>query len=47
MANVLGMAQCAEILEEIKDEEAETDVKLTELADKINQLACEVDEEEV
>lgn len=47
MANVLGMAQCAEILEEIKDEEAETDVKLTELAEKINLLACEVDEEEV
>jgi ferritin-like metal-binding protein YciE len=47
MANVLGMAQCAEILEEIKDEEAETDVKLTDLADKINQLACEVDEEEI
>lgn len=47
MANVLGMTQCAEILEEIKDEEAETDVKLTEIADKINMLACEVDEEEV
>jgi ferritin-like metal-binding protein YciE len=47
MANVLGMTQCAEILEEIKDEEASTDVKLTELAEKINQLACEVDEEEV
>jgi len=47
MANVLGMTQCAEILEEIKDEEAQTDVKLTELAEKINQLACEVDEEEV
>lgn len=47
MANVLGMAQCAEILEEIKDEEASTDVKLTELAEKINHLACEVDEEEV
>jgi ferritin-like metal-binding protein YciE len=46
MANVVGMSQCAEILEEIKDEEAETDVKLTELAEKINQLACEVDEEE-
>ena len=46
MANVLGMTQCAEILEEIKDEEAETDVKLTELAEKINQLALEVDEEE-
>ncbi|WP_276372540.1 ferritin-like domain-containing protein [Chryseolinea sp. H1M3-3] len=47
MANVLGMTQCAELLEEIKDEEAETDVKLTELAEKINLLACEVDEEEV
>ncbi|HEX6222931.1 MAG TPA: ferritin-like domain-containing protein [Chryseolinea sp.] len=47
MANVLGMAQCAEILEEIKDEEVETDAKLTTLADKINHLACEVDEEEV
>ena len=47
MANVLGMTQCAEIFEEIKDEEAGTDVKLTELAEKINQLACEVDEEEV
>jgi ferritin-like metal-binding protein YciE len=38
MANVLGMTQCAEILEEIKDEEAQTDVKLTELAERINQL---------
>jgi len=47
MANVLGMTQCAEILEEIKDEEAETDVKLTELAERINHLACEIDEEEV
>ena len=47
MANVLGMTQCAEILEEIKDEEAETDVKLTEIADRINHLACAVDEEEV
>ena len=47
MANVLGMTQCAEILEEIKDEEAETDVKLTEIADRVNHLACAVDEEEV
>src|SRR3989337_3456657 len=47
MATVLGMTQCAEILEEIKDEEAQTDVKLTELAERINVLACEVDEEEV
>ncbi len=47
MATVLGMTQCAEILEEIKNEEADTDAKLTELAEKINQLACEVNEEEV
>lgn len=47
MANVLGMTQCAEIFEDIKDEEAETDVKLTELAERINHLACEIDEEEV
>lgn len=47
MATVLGKAQCAELLEETKDEEAETDVKLTELAEKINQLAAELQEEEV
>lgn len=47
MANVLGMTQCAEIFEDIKDEEAETDVKLTGLAERINHLACEIDEEEV
>jgi ferritin-like metal-binding protein YciE len=45
MANVLGKVQCAELLEESKDEEAETDQKLTELADKINQLAVEMEEE--
>jgi len=43
----LGKTQCAELLEATKDEEAETDVKLTELSEKINQMACELEEEEV
>ena len=47
MATVLGKVQCAQLLEETKDEEAEADVKLTALAVKINQLAAEVVEEEV
>ena len=47
MATVLGKAQCAQLLEETKDEEAETDVKLTELAQKINQMAAEFAPEEV
>lgn len=47
MATVLGKSRCAELLEETKDEEAETDVKLTELSEKINQLACQMQEEEV
>jgi ferritin-like metal-binding protein YciE len=47
MAMVLGKAQCAELLEESKDEEVQTDVKLTELAEKINQLAAEIEAEEV
>ena len=47
MANVLGKTRCAEILEETKDEEAGTDKKLTELSVKINQLACEMEEQEV
>lgn len=47
MANVLGKTQCAQLLEATKDEEAETDEKLTELAEKINQMACELEEEEV
>jgi ferritin-like metal-binding protein YciE len=46
MATVLGKAQCAELLEETKDEEANADRKLTELSEKINQLACEVEEVE-
>jgi len=47
MATVLGKTQCAELLEVTKDEEAETDVKLTELSEKINQMACVLEEEEV
>lgn len=47
MATVLGKVQCAELFEDSKDEEAETDVKLTELAEKINQLAAEMEAEEV
>lgn len=41
MATVLGKIQCAELLEANKDEEAETDEKLTRLAEKINKLALE------
>lgn len=39
MATVLGKVQCAELLEANKDEEAETDEKLTRLSEKINKLA--------
>jgi len=46
MAFVLGKTQCAELLEETKVEEAEADVKLSELAEKINQLAAEIEHEE-
>lgn len=42
IAKVLGRVQCAELLEQSKDEEAEADEKLTGLAEKINQLACDV-----
>jgi len=45
MATVLGLTECATLLEETKDEEAETDVALTFLAEKINLLAAEVEEE--
>ncbi len=45
MAKVLGKVQCAELLEESKDEEAETDERLTEIAEKINQLAAEMAEQ--
>jgi ferritin-like metal-binding protein YciE len=40
MAKVLGKSNCATLFEEIKDQEAETDEKLTELAESINQLAA-------
>lgn len=41
MATVLGKVQCAELLEANKDEEAETDEKLTRLSERINKLASE------
>ena len=47
MANGLGKTQCAQLLEETKDEEAQADMKLTKLAGKINHLAAELQEEEV
>ena len=43
MATVLGLTKCATLLEETKDEEAETDLGLTILAEKINLLAAEVE----
>jgi len=46
MATVLGNIECAQLLEETKDEEAEADIKLTTVAAKINQLAAEGVEEE-
>lgn len=39
MATVMGRVQCAQLIEENKDEEAETDEALTRLATNINQLA--------
>lgn len=45
IATVLGRVQCAELLEANKDEEAETDEKLTRLAEKINKLAGRSDKE--
>lgn len=41
MATVLGKVQCAELLEANKDEEAETDEKLTRLSERINKLASQ------
>jgi ferritin-like metal-binding protein YciE len=43
MANVLGKLQCAELLEDNKDEEVEADEKLTLLAESINHLAAEIE----
>lgn len=45
IATVLGRVQCAELLEASKDEEAETDEKLTRLSEKINKWASEGDRE--
>jgi ferritin-like metal-binding protein YciE len=39
MATAMGKIQCAELIEENKDEEAETDEQLTRLAVSINQQA--------
>ncbi len=39
MAKVLGKSNCAALFEEIENQEAETDEKLTELASSINQRA--------
>ena len=47
MAKVLGKAQCAELLEETKDEEAEADQLLNDLSERINKMAIEGQEEEV
>jgi ferritin-like metal-binding protein YciE len=41
MATVMGRVQCARLIEENKDEEAETDEALTRLAMTINQQAFE------
>ena len=41
IATVMGRVQCAQLLEENKDEEAETDELLTRLAISINQTAHE------
>jgi len=41
IATLLGRVQCAELLEENKDEEAETDEALTRIAVSINQVAME------
>lgn len=47
MATVLGDISCAKLLELSKEEGVETDAKLTELAEKINKLAADMEEEEV
>lgn len=47
MSTVLSEVQCAEWLEMSKNEEVETDEALTTLAKRINQLAAEVEIEEV
>lgn len=41
MATMLGKVQCAELLEDNKDEVAEADETLTKLAEKINRMACD------
>lgn len=41
IATLMGRVQCAQLLEENKDEEAETDENLTRIAVTINQVALE------
>lgn len=47
MATVLNDKHCAILLRESKDEELRNDLILTDLAEKINQLAANMEEEEV
>lgn len=47
MATVMGKSECAKLLEESKDEEAAMDVKLTKLAERVNQQAVDMIEEKV
>jgi ferritin-like metal-binding protein YciE len=47
IATVLNDTECATLLRESKDEELRNDIILTDLAQKINQLAANMEEEEV
>lgn len=47
LVTVLGNASCTRSMEVSKKEEIETDVKLTELAERISKLAVDMEEEEV
>jgi ferritin-like metal-binding protein YciE len=46
MAEILLLMPCARLLDVSREEEVEADLKLTELALKINQLAADMEEEE-
>lgn len=46
-ATVLNEVECAILLRESKDDELRNDIILTDLAEKINQLAANMEEEEV
>jgi ferritin-like metal-binding protein YciE len=47
IATALGNVECAILLRESKDDELRNDIILTNLAEKINQLAANMEEEEV